>query len=52
MAKKKTAAEKVKAAREKGFNNDMTGIDDCPVLRKILGYSKGLYDTQMEVWRE
>ncbi|KAF4617067.1 hypothetical protein G7Y89_g15080 [Cudoniella acicularis] len=52
MGKKKTAAEKVEAAREKGFNDDMTGIDDRPVLRKILDYSKGLYDMQMEVWRE
>jgi hypothetical protein len=33
----------VKAAREKGFNNDITGIDDRPVLRKILGYLEGLY---------
>jgi hypothetical protein len=52
MGKKKTAAEKVKAAREKGFNDDMTSIDDRPVLRKILDYSKGLYNIQMEVWRE
>jgi len=47
----KIVAEKVKA-REKGFNNDMTGIDDRPILRKILDYSKGLYNIQMEVWRE
>ena len=52
MGKKKTAVEKVKAARERGFNDDMTGIDDRPVLRKILGYSEGLYEVQMEVWRE
>ncbi len=49
MGKKKTVGEKVKAAREKGFNDDMTGIDDRPVLREILDYSKGLYEIQMEV---
>jgi hypothetical protein len=52
MVKKKTASEKVTAAREKGFNDDMTGINDRPVLRKILDYSKGLYEVQMEIWRE
>lgn len=52
MGKKKTAEEKVKAAREKGFNGDMTGIDDRPVLREILEYTEGLYSIQMEVWRE
>ncbi|KAF2791926.1 hypothetical protein K505DRAFT_247792 [Melanomma pulvis-pyrius CBS 109.77] len=52
MGKKKTAAERVKVAREKRFNDDMTGIDDRPVLRKILGYSEGLYEVQIEVWRE
>ena len=52
IGKKKIAVEKVKAAREKGFNDDMTGIDDRLVLRKILDYSKGLYKIQIEVWRE
>jgi len=32
MGKKKAAGEKVKATREKGFNDDMTGIDNRPVL--------------------
>ena len=52
MGKEKTVAEKVKAVREKEFNDDMTGIDDCPVLWKISDYLKGLYDIQMEVWQE
>jgi hypothetical protein len=43
MGKKKTAEEKVKAAREKGFNNAMTSINNRPVLREILEYTKGLY---------
>jgi hypothetical protein len=49
MGKKKTAAEKVKAAREKGFNDDITSINNRSVLQKILDYSKGLYNIQMEV---
>lgn len=48
MGKKKTAAEKVKAARENGFHDDMTGIDDRHVLREILPYTDGVYKTQME----
>jgi hypothetical protein len=52
MGKKKTPAEKVKAARENGFDDDMTGIDDRHVLREILPYIDGAYETQMELWRE
>jgi hypothetical protein len=52
MGKRKTAGEEVKAAREKGFDDDKTRINDRPVLREILPYSKGLYGIQMEVWRE
>jgi hypothetical protein len=52
MGKKKTAKEKVKGAREKGFDDDMTSIDDRPVLREILEHTEGLYELQMEVWRE
>ena len=52
MGKKKTPAEKVKAARENGFDDDMTGIDDRHVLREILPYTDGAYETQMELWRE
>lgn len=52
MGKKKTAAEKVKAARENGFDDDMTGIDDRHVLREILPYTDGVYKTQMELWQE
>ena len=44
MGKKKTPGEKMKAAQEKGFDDDMTGIDDRPVLQEILDYSKGLYN--------
>jgi hypothetical protein len=32
MGKKRVVGEKVKAARENGFNDDITGIDDRPVL--------------------
>ncbi len=50
MGKKKAAGEKVKAARENGFDNDdMTGIDGRPVLREILPHTGGVYETQMEV---
>jgi hypothetical protein len=43
MGKKKAAGEKLKAARENGFDDDMTGIDDRPALREILPYTDGLY---------
>ncbi len=33
LGKKKTTEEKVKVARGKGFDDDITGIDDCLVLR-------------------
>jgi hypothetical protein len=49
MGKKKTLAEKVKAARENGFDDDMTGIDNRHVLREILPYIDGAYETQMEL---
>jgi len=45
MGKKKIAAEKVKAARENGFDDDMTGINDRHVLREILPYIDDMYET-------
>jgi hypothetical protein len=42
--REKTQDEKVQAAQENGFDGDMTGVDDCIVLRRIEDYTKGLYD--------
>jgi hypothetical protein len=52
MGKKKTPEEKAKRAREKGFNDDDNGIDDSLVLKKILPYTTGVYNEQMDMWRE
>ena len=52
IGKKKAAGKKVKAAQKNGFDDDMNGIDDRPVLREILPYTGGVYKTQIEVWRE
>jgi len=49
MGKKKAAEEKVKATREKEFDDDMTSIDGRPVLREILPYTGGLYNTRLDV---
>jgi hypothetical protein len=37
--------EKVKAARENRFDNNMTSINDRHVLREILEYTDGAYKT-------
>jgi hypothetical protein len=49
--KEKGSREEVKVARENGFDNDLTGIDDCLVFQEILPYMGGPYKTQMEIWR-
>jgi hypothetical protein len=40
MGKKKAVGEKVKVARENGFDDDMTCIDDCPVFRDPAIYGR------------
>jgi hypothetical protein len=52
MGKKKAAGEKVKVARENGFDDDITSINNRPVFREILPYTGGLYETQIKIWRE
>lgn len=48
MGKKKKTKEKAKAGREKRFNNNMTRINNPPVLWEFLLRTSGLYEIQME----
>jgi hypothetical protein len=52
MGKKKTPEEKAKRARENGFNDDDDDIDDSIVLKEILEYTDGVYNEQIDMWRE
>jgi hypothetical protein len=52
MGKKKTLEEKEKRARENGFNDDDDNVDDSLVLKEILEYTDGVYNEQMDMWRE
>ncbi|KAF8862713.1 hypothetical protein BDZ45DRAFT_585016 [Acephala macrosclerotiorum] len=52
MGKKKTPEEKAKRARENGFNDDDDDIDDSLVLKEILEYTHGVYNEQMDMWRD
>ena len=49
IRKKKTLAEKVKAAQENRFNNNITSIDNRHILREILPYINSAYKTQIEL---
>ena len=51
MGKKMAAWEKVKAARENGFDDDMTGINDHHVIREILEETDITYEIQMNIWQ-
>ncbi|KAK4442089.1 hypothetical protein QBC34DRAFT_313845 [Podospora aff. communis PSN243] len=50
MVKKRTAEERRSYAEQNGFNDDDTDVDDNPIPRDILDYTKGKHDVQMELW--
>jgi hypothetical protein len=52
MGKKRTPEEKAKAARENGFDDDDNDVDDGLVQREVLPYTTGVYNEQMDMWRE
>lgn len=52
MGKKRTAEERRRYAKENGFDDDDTDVDDNPVPRDVLDYTKEKYDVQMELWFE
>jgi hypothetical protein len=49
MAKKRAAEERRRHTEENGFNDDDTSIDNNPIPRDVLVYTKEKYDVQMEL---
>ncbi|RYP60389.1 hypothetical protein DL771_010532 [Monosporascus sp. 5C6A] len=52
MGKKRTAEDRRRYAEENGFNDDARDVDDKPVPREVLDYTKERYGFQMEMWFE
>ncbi|RYO74330.1 hypothetical protein DL764_010855 [Monosporascus ibericus] len=52
MGKKRTAEDRRRYAEENGFNDDARDVDDKPVPREVLDYTKERYSFQMEMWFE
>jgi hypothetical protein len=52
MGRKRTAEERRRYAEKNGFNDDDTDVDDNPIPRDVLDYTKGRYDVQMDLWLE
>ncbi|KAK0707790.1 hypothetical protein B0H67DRAFT_495372 [Lasiosphaeris hirsuta] len=52
MGRKRTAEEKRRYAEDNGFNDDDTDVDDNPIPRDVLDYTKERYDVQIELWLE
>ena len=52
MGRKRTAEERRRYAENNGYDDDDSPLDDDPVPRDILEYTKGKYDVQMELWFE
>ena len=52
MGKHLTPEERAKKAREKGFNDDITGIDDTQISKPITAYTEWLYNWQWDMWVE
>lgn len=52
MVKKRSGEEKRRLAEEKGYNDNDPTINDNPVPRQVLKYTKDKYDTQKELWLE
>lgn len=51
MGRKRTAEDRRRYA-ENSFDDDDTDIDDNPIPRDVLEYTKERYDVQMELWFE
>jgi len=50
MVQKMSAAEKIKVGRANGFpDNDITGIDDRPILQEIPTNTYRLYETLIDM---
>lgn len=52
MGKKRTAEERRIYAEQNGFEDNDADIDDDPVPRAVLDYTKERYKVQMELWHE
>ena len=52
MPRKRTAEEKRRMAEENGYDDDDTDIDDNPIPREVLEYTKKAYDVHVELWFE
>ncbi|KAK4032828.1 hypothetical protein C8A01DRAFT_50461 [Parachaetomium inaequale] len=54
MGRKRTAEDRRRHAEQNGYIDDETAaaVDDNPVPRYILDYTKERYDVQMELWHE
>ncbi|KAK3939116.1 hypothetical protein QBC46DRAFT_365016 [Diplogelasinospora grovesii] len=52
MGRKRSAEDRRRHAEENGFNDDDTDVDDNPVPRDVLDYTKERYDVQMELWSD
>jgi hypothetical protein len=52
MGRKRTAADRRRYADQNGFNDDETTVDDDPVRRDLLPYTKERYMVQIDLWNE
>jgi hypothetical protein len=52
MGRKRTAEDRRRLAEENGYDDDDSDVDDNPVPRDVLDYTKERYDVQMELWLE
>ncbi|OCK73076.1 hypothetical protein K432DRAFT_365291 [Lepidopterella palustris CBS 459.81] len=49
---KKSPNELIQRARDNGFNDDMTGIDNKIIFKPIANYTKSLYGYIWNIWTE
>ena len=54
MGRKRTAEDRRRHAEQNGYIDDETAaaVDDNPVPRDVLDYTKERYDVQMELWHK
>ncbi|KAK0721562.1 hypothetical protein B0T26DRAFT_739088 [Lasiosphaeria miniovina] len=50
MVRRRTAEERRRCAEENGFDDDDTDVDDKPIPRDVLDYTKERYNHQMDLW--
>ena len=52
VGRQRTAEDRRRYAEENGYNDNDAEVDDSPVPRQVLDYTKERYNVQMDLWEK